>query len=452
MENKLTLADAIVSANTGLDAIKRAPIVEEDTGMKCIRIQDVNQEKEFYNWGNTLVEERNLEKFQLKSDDILIARTGGSVGSNRYISHDVMAVYNNGLIRIRINTKKHNPKFIYYLLQTDAFKSHIEAIAYSTSAQPNMKIKDFLRFEFIDLGIKSENSIDKILSSLDEKIELNRQTNQTLEEMAQALFKSWFVDFDPVFDNLLAKVDFKLENLASDFPAELLKNAQKRLHALQERALQQSCELHALLAESKNNIHSHFPSEFEFSEQIGWIPKGWETKLLSDFLEVKYGKDHKKLSDGEFPVYGSGGVMRYVEEYLYSGESVLIPRKGTLSNIMYVNRKFWSVDTMFYTIPKISNIAKFSFYHLNRLDFVSMNVGSAVPSMTTKVLNILPIIKPTSTVLKKIDDILAAQFMKIELNEKECQSLIKLRDTLLPKLISGEIDLSNMNARIKEVN
>jgi type I restriction enzyme S subunit len=114
MANNLTLADAVVSANTGLDAIKRAPIVEEDTGIKCLRIQDVNQEKDFVSWGNTLVEKRNFKKFQLKENDILIARTGGSVGANRYIYRELQAVYNNGLIRIRANIKKHNPKFIYY--------------------------------------------------------------------------------------------------------------------------------------------------------------------------------------------------------------------------------------------------------------------------------------------------------------------------------------------------
>lgn len=76
----------------------------------------------------------------------------------------------------------------------------------------------------------------------------------------------------------------------------------------------------------------------------------WENGLLSDLIVVRYGKDHKKLEDGVYPVYGSGGIMRYVEKPLYTGESVLIPRKGTLNNVMYVNGAFWSVDTMFYTL------------------------------------------------------------------------------------------------------
>ena len=82
-----------------------------------------------------------------------------------------------------------------------------------------------------------------------------------------------------------------------------------------------------------------------FSEQCS---KG-KPAILSDVLDVCYGKDHKKLSNGDIPCYGSGGIMRRVNESLYSGESVLIPRKGTLNNVLYVNESFWTVDTMFYT-------------------------------------------------------------------------------------------------------
>lgn len=155
--------------------------------------------------------------------------------------------------------------------------------------------------KFPDITIQKR--IAHILKTLDNKIELNRQTNQTLELMAQTSFKSWFVDFDPVFDNLLANVDFKLENLACDFPAELLKNAKKRLDALQEIALQKNCDLHALLAESKNKIHSHFPNEFEFNEQLGWIPKGWKVSPLAEITtELRRGISPKYLEEGGIQV------------------------------------------------------------------------------------------------------------------------------------------------------
>ena len=112
MNKILTLADCVLSANTGLDAIKRAPIVTVNTGIRCIRIQDISQSKVFQDWGFTEVTSNNFEKFQLKSNDILIARTGGSIGVNTFISNDLQAVYNNGLIRIRVDTEKFYPKFL----------------------------------------------------------------------------------------------------------------------------------------------------------------------------------------------------------------------------------------------------------------------------------------------------------------------------------------------------
>ncbi len=112
----------------------------------------------------------------------------------------------------------------------------------------------------------------------------------------------------------------------------------------------------------------------------------WKEGKLSDLVAVKYGKDHKKLDDGCYPVYGSGGIMRYVEEPLYTGESVLIPLKGSLNNVMYVNGAFWSVDTMFYTEMRRPNIAKFVYHFVKGKDLASLNAGSAVPSMTNQTI------------------------------------------------------------------
>ncbi|MCF6335461.1 MAG: DUF559 domain-containing protein, partial [Spirochaetales bacterium] len=190
-----------------------------------------------------------------------------------------------------------------------------------------------------------------------------------------------------------------------------------------------------------DNIKRLFPSEFEYNDKMGWVPKGWTVGLLSDVLGVKYGKDHKKLADGNIPVYGSGGVMRYVDKSLYCGESILIPRKVTLTNIMHVNEEFWSVDTMFYTVIKMSNYGEYAFYYLKGLDFISMDVGSAVPSMTTKVLNGLKLILPKSEVIEEFDKLLSDYFDAKKEKNHENQSLAALRDTLLPKLLSGDLPI-----------
>jgi len=213
--------------------------------------------------------------------------------------------------------------------------------------------------------LPEQKAIATVLSSLDDKIDLLHRQNATLEAMAEALFRQWFV------------VDAKEE---------------------------------------------------------------WEEVALSYFIDIKYGKDHKKLLDGKIPVYGSGGIMRYANQAIYNKESVLIPRKGSLSNVIYINTPFWSVDTMFYTEMKHPNIAKFIYFFVHNLDLSSMNVGSAVPSMTTEILNSLPILKPPCELLEEYEVKVAAPlFCKIEMNIKQIRTLSTLRDTLLPKLMSGEV-------------
>ena len=171
----------------------------------------------------------------------------------------------------------------------------------------------------------------------------------------------------------------------------------------------------------------------------------WPMGTLEDLLEIRYGKNHKKLNDGNIPVYGSGGYMRSVDRFLYSGESVLVPRKGSLNNVMYVREKFWTVDTMFYAVPKSPNVAKYAYQFIKRLDLASMNSGSAVPSMTTKILNALPVPIPPKESLHAFDDQLQPYYSAICANAIENELLAALRDALLPKLMSGEIDVSKVN-------
>ncbi|WP_207642007.1 restriction endonuclease subunit S [Clostridium sp. C8] len=212
--------------------------------------------------------------------------------------------------------------------------------------------------------------------------------------MAQAIFKQWFVDFE--------------------FPNE--------------------------------NGEPYKSSGGEMVEsELGMIPKGWDIGVLSDLVNIKYGKDHKKLEDGKIPVFGSGGVMRYVDKALYEKESVLIPRKGTLNNVIYVNEPFWSVDTMFFTEMKLPNIAKFVYQFVKLKDLVNMNIGSAVPSMTTAILNTIHVVIPCKEILDKFDGIITSFYSQIQFNDKNSENLVNIRDTLLPKLMSGEIDVSKID-------
>jgi type I restriction enzyme S subunit len=187
------IGDVVLSANTGLDAIKRAPIVDKDTGIKCLRIQDVSQEKKYEDWGFTEVEPRNFDKFQLKKNDIIVARTGASIGVNKIIKEDLNSVLNNGLIRIRANEKLCDSKYLFFNFRTSNYNAFIESISGGTSTQPNMQINALLSYDISLPPLPEQKAIAAVLSSLDDKIDLLHRQNKTLEVMAEMLFKQWFV-------------------------------------------------------------------------------------------------------------------------------------------------------------------------------------------------------------------------------------------------------------------
>ncbi|WP_455035387.1 restriction endonuclease subunit S [Lachnoanaerobaculum gingivalis] len=128
---------------------------------------------------------------------------------------------------------------------------------------------------------------------------------------------------------------------------------------------------------------------------------------LSDVVNIKNGKDYKHLKDGKYPVYGSGGIMTYKSEYTYDKPSVLIPRKGSLSNLFYVEEPFWNVDTVFYTeINESKLIPKYLYYLLQKEHLESLNTAGGVPSLTQSVLNKLNLTIPSLNRQRKIVDCL----------------------------------------------
>ena len=145
----------------------------------------------------------------------------------------------------------------------------------------------------------------------------------------------------------------------------------------------------------------------------------WKTEQLGNLITIKYGKDHKKLKDGPFPVYGSGGIMRFVDTAIYNKPSLLLPRKGSLNNIMFTDKPFWTVDTMFWSIIDESKIEpKFLYYAMCKKNLVALNVGTSVPSLTVPVLEDVSIPYPPIPIQKKIAGILSALDAKIENNNK----------------------------------
>ena len=247
------------------------------------------------------------------------------------------------------------------------------------AAQDNLSWEKLSTILFPAPPVAVQKKIADILSSFDVLIENNQKQIKLLEEAAQRLYKEWFVDL-------------------------------------------------------------RFPG-YENTPIVDGVPEGWTHAVVTDLLDIKYGKDHKSLPDGDIPVYGSGGIMRKVNKILHSGESVLIPRKGSLNNILLVSGDFWTIDTMFFSIPKQENIAKYAYLFLSGVDMYAMNIGAAVPSMTVKILSGMKLRCPSAEILVQFEKVVDPYFSMIELLKKQNESLSEARDMLLPKLMNGEIEV-----------
>ena len=306
----------------------------------------------------------------------IIGRQGAYCGNVRYFNG---AGYMTEHAIVVVGNELANTKYLSCKLSLMKL-GHLSA----QSAQPGLSVQLLSKLPIKLPTIEEQNAVAAIIQSLDDKIELNRRINDNLEQQAQALFKAWFVDFEPFKDG-----------------------------------------------------------KFVDSE-LGRIPEGWKVGQLDELIEIKYGKDHKKLFSGNIPVYGSGGIMRYVNMPIYEKESVLIPRKGSLNNVLYVNHPFWTVDTMFYTRMKINGIAKFIYLFISPIDLLSMNSGSAVPSMTTDILSKIRLVIPPKNIFDNFESLIAPFFEKIDSCNKEIYKLSNLRDALLPKLMSGELSINTI--------
>ena len=167
----------------------------------------------------------------------------------------------------------------------------------------------------------------------------------------------------------------------------------------------------------------------------------WGEFALGEIIKLQYGKDHKTLSDGNVPCFGSGGIMRYVNDALYNEESILIPRKGTLNNIIYQNNPFWTVDTMFWSkIDSKKALPKFLYYQLLLCDFINLNVGSAVPSLTIPVINAIKIALPPLEEQKAIAGVLSSLDDKIDLLQRQNKTLEAMAETLFRQWFIEEVE------------
>lgn len=315
---------------------------------------------------------RSLSRAIAHRGDVVVT-ISGTLGQIAYIPDNSMFeeyLCSQRQFRVSFDTSRVYVPYLVFYFHTNEGQGKILSFANQTGVPAlSQPLKNFRKIRTQLPSYDEQRRIASVVEVINDKIECNQKINDNLQQQAQAIFASMFVD-----------------------------NAGPT----------------------------------------------WQQGHLSDLVTVRYGKDHKKLADGIYPVYGSGGIMRHVERPLYDKESVLIPRKGTLNNVMYVNQPFWSVDTMFYTEMRLPNVAKFVYHFVKAKDLASMNAGSAVPSMTTDILNAMEVAIPPASVLEEFESLVAPMYRAMQENDAQSNKLADLRDTLLPKLMSGEIDVSGI--------
>ncbi|MBI6088309.1 restriction endonuclease subunit S [Clostridium perfringens] len=306
----------------------------------------------------------------------------------------------NDVLVIKSDNALVDKKFLYYLLSEDSFFDYVMLTSKGTK-MPRGDKGAILNYKASLPPLKEQKAIAKILSDLDEKIEVNNKINKNLEEMAQAIFKQWFVDFE--------------------FPNE------------------------------EGKPYKSSGGEMVESE-LGMIPKGWEISKLGNYIElydskrIPLSKNEREKREKIYPYYGAASLMDFVDDYIFEGVYILMGEDGTVSDnlgypiLQYVWGKFW-VNNHAHVIKGVLDISEeFIYILLKNTNVKQIITGAVQPKINQKNLREVNIVMPVKKdIVKKYSDLVNKMFFKIRILTDENERLEKLRDTLLPKLMSGEI-------------
>ncbi|TKF30127.1 restriction endonuclease subunit S [Vibrio kanaloae] len=336
-----------------------------------------------------------------KSGDMIFV-CKGSPGRVNWVPDPVSFCIAQDMVSIRADETKVYPKYLFALLRSKVTQQKILNMHVGTLI-PHFKKGDFgnLYFDIPD-DMDYQKKVGDAYFDFCLKIEANSQLNQTLEEMAQTIFKSWFVDFDPVKAKMSGEQPEGMDAAtASLFPEKLVES------------------------------------------ELGLIPEGWESKQLKDVLELAYGKALKKTDRvaGDVPVYGSGGLTGYHNQSLVEGPGIIVGRKGTVGSVYWEPRAFYPIDTVFYVKPRAGYSLKYCHLVLQNLGLKNMNTDAAVPGLNRNNAYRLDVVTPSEAVLDKFEEIMQSFQSKVDANNAQNSNLESLRDTILPKLLSGEVEL-----------
>ena len=342
----------------------------------------------------------------VKGPGVVIGRSG-SLGGGQYIRGDFWPL--NTTLWVKA-FNGNDPRFCYFLLKSIDF-----ARFNAGSGVPTLNRNHIHPLPVRVPSLKEQQAIACILGALDDKIELNRRMNKTLETTARAIFKSWFVDFDPV----RAKAAIRREHPGWS----------------NEQVIRAACP------NLKPEIAALFLDTFVDSE-LGKIPRGWKVKTVGDVCELAYGKALKadQRQSGQVPVMGSNGQVGLHNEALVEGPGIVVGRKGNPGIITWVNSDFFPIDTTFYVVPhSLVYPLTYLAYALENLNLASLGADSAVPGLNRNIAYKSSILIPDHKILDIFDGHSSAIRHRQSASEKQSHTLAALRDALLPKLISGEL-------------
>ena len=348
------------------------------------------------------------------------------------------------MVLIRANQERIDPKYLLFMLQSSYLQHQINWNEGTGTTVSNIRIPNIKAFNIPTPPLSEQKAIAHILGSLDDKIELNRQMNTTLESMAQALFKSWFVDFDPVIDNALAA--------GNPIPEPLHARAETR-KALGDRRKP--------LPEA---IQKQFPCRFVLSAEMGWLPDGWEVQTLDSMIELIGGGTPKTSIDeywgGNIPWFSvvdapnaSDVFVRNTEKKitlqgLDNSSAKLLPKgttiisaRGTVGKCAVVAKPM-AMNQSCYGIRGKNNITDYFVYYtilLRVADLQQRGHGSVFNTITRDTFKTLKTPNCGAKLSVSFDKTVGPYMDNILLNIEQSSDLAKLRNTLLPKLLSGKL-------------
>lgn len=390
------------------------------------------------------------------NDRTLLVSINGTIGNVAYYNGERVVLGKSACyFNLHEGIEK---RYVRYVLSSHYFTSYLYSFATGTTIK-NVSLKSMREFNFKLPPISEQKAIAHILGTLDDKIELNRQMNETLEAMAQALFKSWFVDFDPVIDNAL---------LAGKTIPEPLK----------ERAEMRQAQLDSGKAKTNSEINDLFPSEFEFTEELGWIPRGWSIANFGDLLKSTIGGDWGKPEPDEkhtipsviirgtdIPDLKTGNrsaapkrwveakklKTRKLEPYdivieISGGSPTQSTGRSIIINENLLERLGGTVEPASFCrrfTPIDKYIGIYAGIHLQKIyddgkmwEYQNQSTGIA-NFQTTSFLEREILVLPNKELIVKYYELVNPLINKMTSNQQI--ELAKLRDTLLPKLMSGEL-------------